>query len=205
MPLYDYLCVNEYCQTHFERMLSISDYSDVVTCECGSDANRIYVAFAPRQALRFDPIVVDRIKLPDGSFKYSYPGRNTDPIDPGYERVSLSTMDQYSRFCQDRDREEGEIRCMNIEGERNYWDKRAEERHVEARRQLELRLGKSHSRIGEIIWEKLAAKRKRKYDALAARSIEFHSQAMEMDRSNRSEYRDDSRRKISVVVNGSRA
>jgi hypothetical protein len=185
--------------------------SNTTKCEkCGEDIQFGQFPFCPhgymagREPRQFQPIVVHRTTAPDGSFQYSYPGRADDPVPAGYEKVELSTLSQADQFVKDRNEEERELRRLHFKGEQEYWQERANDRRAIAKSQLEERLGKSNSRIGDMVARAVDARRKKKLEELANRDTNFHIQALSFDKNNQSEYRDDSKRKISVVVNGLR-
>jgi len=177
---------------------------------CGQEIHFGDYPFCPHQSTifrdagQFQPIIVHRKTLPDGQQVYSYPGSPDEPPSPGYEKISLNSLAEADRFVKDRNREEQEIRREQIQGEKRYWEERAKERREMVKAELERRLGKSHSRIGELVARAVDARREKKYRDLANRPINFHIQALSYDKQNQKEYRDDSKKKISVVVNGFR-
>jgi hypothetical protein len=207
MPMFDYVCSG--CGNRIERFsFRREDAPDITGCDCGSNAaisdDPSLRMVRPRNALRFDPIVVHCRLGPDGSYVYSYPGNPNDPVDPGYEKVELTTISQADRFVKDRNSEEQELRRMQIGAEKAHWDERAKERRENATRELQKRLGKSNSRIGELVARAIDARREKKYRELENKAVNFHIQGIDYDHSNRAEYRDDANRKISVGVNGFR-
>lgn len=177
---------------------------------CGHEIEFREYPFCPhgyatgREPQQFKPIVVHQMVMGDGQIKYSYPGSPDDAVPEGYSKLELSTLAQADRFVKDRGAEEQELRTMTIKGEEEYWNVRADERHALAREQLQERLGKSSSKIGELVWAANQRKRDAKYRELIGRQVNFHIQALSYDKTNRSEYIDDSKKKISIVVNGSK-
>jgi len=176
---------------------------------CGGEIEFGMFPFCPhgyalgREPRQFQPIVVHRKIMPDGQYCYEYPGQSDDPIPAGYEKVELSTLAQADRFVKDRQGEEQELRRMAIQGERAYWNERVQERRVKAREELQRRLGKSHSLIGDRVAALIDARREKKFQDLERKSVNFHNQALSYDSRNRPEYHEEGKRKISVVVNRS--
>lgn len=151
----------------------------------------------------FPTVVVHRKLGEDGQYVYSYPGHANDPVDAGYEKVELSTRAQADRFCRDRDKEENELRAMQINGERDTWDEKTKERRKVAAEQLQERFGRSHSRIGELVQRYVDNVRAQRYQRLLSKGTNFHIKSMETDSRNMAPYVDDSKKRISVVVNRS--
>jgi putative FmdB family regulatory protein len=208
MPMYDYCC--SACLHHEEHFYKMSSVPDEIACEqCGYPAPRTYdpelTLRKPRRALAFTPIVVHRRIAPDGSYAYSYPANPTDPPDPGYEPVTLSTLAQADRFVKDRDREEQELRTLHLNAEEAAWNDHARERRSAARQELENRLGKSHSKIGDIISRLMDERRSKRYQALRSKAVNFHIQALSYDANHCPEHREEGARKICVVVNRTRS
>ncbi len=184
--------------------------SQTTTCsQCGGEIEFGMYPFCPhgyalgREPRQFQPIVVHRKLMADGQYAYEYPGHSSDAVPAGYEKVELSTLAQADRFVKDRQQEEQELRTMQIRGERDYWNNRVRERRENSRIELQKRLGKSHSLIGDRIAKLIDERRERKFQDLERKSVNFHSQVLSYDSGHRPEYREEGKRKISVVVNRS--
>ncbi len=171
---------------------------------CGAELPDAQLASGIVRNVQMEPIVIHRRRLDNGDYAYSYPGNSSDPVPDGYERVELSTLAQADRFVKDRNQEEQELRRLQIQAEREHWNERARERRENARVELERRLGKSHSQVGELVQRTIDARREKRYRELESRSVNFHIQALSYDANHIPEHRDESKRKISVVVNGFR-
>lgn len=185
--------------------------SATTTCNhCGNEIHHGEHPFCPhgysagREPRQFTAIVIHRCRLADGSYKFSYPGQSTDPVPHGYEKLELSTLAQADRFVKDRDTEEMELRRMNIHAEREQWDERTKLRRSAAKEELQRRLGKDHSKIGDMVQRRVDEARTRRYQELLSRQTGFHSEVLSYDKQNRKEFIDDRKKKISVLVNGSR-
>lgn len=182
------------------------------TTTCSSCNNEIHFGqfpFCPheympgREPQQFTPIIVHRRLLDNGDYQYSYPGQASDPVSPGYEKMELSTLAQADRFVKDRDREENELRTINLRAEQQHWDERTNERRKHITAALEERLGKSNSQVFDLVKRYVDGRRAQRYAQLNSRQTGFHSEVLSFDKSNRKEYIDDSKKRISIHVNRS--
>lgn len=139
-------------------------------------------------AQRFDPVALDR-RMVNGEYQYSYPGSNTDPVSPGYERITLNSLREIDRHTKSESAKEQELRSLNLSAERDQWDKRTRERR-EATKDLIRQKGWS-GRYFDLACKKVDAAREKKYTELQRRQVSFHNQAFSFDASNRQGYRDD--------------
>lgn len=210
MPMYDFCCRNDH---HFERFffsnrLHAALEEGIFCEECGEQAKQIFepsITLSRRPFVPFQPRVVHR-KLDEstGRYIYSYPGRSDDPVDHGYERVELNTPSELDRFCRDRALELKEERQFNISAEKDYWDERRKETREKIRAELSRR-GLGQSRLFDMVNQYLDSTRDKKYRDQLNHTPEFFNHAASFDQSNMSPYIEDGeRRRISVVVNGSK-
>ena len=129
MPMIDYVCPD--CDGTVEEFHQ-SSIPEQIGCECGGTMTRsqdplLTLRRPSSHAQNFPPIAIDR-QWVNGEWKYSYPGANDAPPEPGYERIFLRNMRESDRFSREVSGKEQELRAMNIEGERRVWDERTKMR-----------------------------------------------------------------------------
>jgi hypothetical protein len=87
----------------------------------------------PLNARRFEPLVIYR-SANDPS-KFSFPGRNNEPTDPGYHRVEITNIYEYNKIAKEINGIEKQKMSDHREMHRLYWQARrtAMREHVDAR------------------------------------------------------------------------
>lgn len=193
MPMIDYTCAAEDCGMRFEAFHFPASIPATSPCpSCQKDAPRemdlmIQLTNRPTNALRFEPIAIDRV-WECGEWKYSYPGANTDPVTPGYERIYLDTISASDRHIREVGGKEQELRTMQILAEKSVWDQRVKERREDTRALIS-RKGFS-GRYFDAVCRMVDRSREKRYKQLLSREVNFHNQAFSYDGSNRMPHTD---------------
>lgn len=188
MPMLDYQCSNSECGLPFESFSHPGHSPTHADCpHCGTFAARetdpfITLRRPASNALRFDPIAIDRRKEA-GEWVYSYPGSNTEPVSEGYERIYITNMSQADKHTREVGGKEQELRSMNLQLERGVWDQRTKERREDTRA-LIARRGWS-GKIFEAVCKQIDAQREKRYAQLERKQVDFHNQALSFNQSNR--------------------
>ena len=196
MPMIDYICSDIECSDYAERFFHPSSVPDTIPCvECGQDMKITYApSIAMRRprsnALHFDPVVVHRRYNDEKKdYDYSFPSRNNELPDAGYERVEMNSIKEVDRFCRVMGNREKETRQFNITAEKQYWDDRTKERREKADTEMKRR-GITSSRAGDMARQYVDQMRQKRYDKMMSKDVNFNNQAFSFDSSNRQEHRD---------------
>lgn len=188
MPMFDYHCINEECGIRFEAFSHPGHNpvtSECPSCQCHSPREldpQVTMRRPASNALRFDPVIIDR-RMEAGEYVYSYPGSKADPLEPGYERIQLSNISEVDRHVRSVGGKEQELRSMNLQLERQAWDRRTKERREDTRA-LIARKGFS-GKYFDAVCQLVDRNREKRYRELENKQVAFHNQALSFDASNR--------------------
>ena len=134
----------------------------------------------PEYAQAFRPLVVDRDPVTGA---VSYPGSAHDAVPEGYVRETLRTIDQIEHFCRERSDEETAKRREQISAERDYWDRRVQERRAWVREEMKRR--GFRGRGFDAVIRLLDAQREAKYSQLLNQEVHVFADVISYDSSNR--------------------
>lgn len=177
MVFHDYRC--EQCGKVFERRVSWD--SDTTLCDCGSEAQRVFLSHREYRAQSFDPVLVYR----DAGGHYSFPGRNHGPVPKGKEPIYLTTLPAIRKF---------ENQMSNKERERYFAHKERQENRFApwiANARSELRQKMQHmSAKGRAFAEAAMQENDRHSDVDTRFDPGCHFEAFSQDSSNRDAHYD---------------
>ena len=190
--VYDYQC--EVCGYRFEHFYH-SDAPTSLPCEsevdstlCSGTANRIESVpgeWRPSNAQRFDPIVIWRSNTDPN--KFSFPGRNDEPVDAGYHAITITDMYQAQKWSKHINEVLTVQKEFDVERDRAIWADRLRQRRED--RANMIRGNPQLEAWNRLMIERQDKKRQNKYDH-ARPETAFHIQALEMNQSNRQDWCD---------------
>lgn len=142
----------------------------------------------PEYAARFDPIALDRRKDPvTGEYTYSHPGSNSDPLEPGYERIHITTLREADRFSREQSKRINEESQFAVTQDRINWDAKTKERREAIDTEM-TRRGITNSLLRDRVREYVDRKRETRYRRLLNRELHAGFQVFNYDASNRPGY-----------------